>query len=550
MVFAQDGKVTLTKSASYDQLNKQVNKYSDEGLPKSAIATLDILLEKAEEDRNFAEYINALKLWAGYRMDVAPDSILPDLQRMENLFVNPMLTNASDVKSRQAILHALLVSVYGTVRNSSLTRRNEELNELCKNKAKEHTFAALENKEALAGVDAKPYERLYEHNEDSRLYNNDVLSLLLDFLANQGFSNIYIKDSKEEFLKQLEQTHQIYQQKRMRDAAMLVQMRIWDLQSNLASKKDRLSIDEKRKLLKKMYEENSDAETAADACMAYYNMTSFKSNQERLQFLRMAQQRFPNSPYASVFKSYEKSLFDKQVSVNVDGSVVAERPFEIVVVHKNVKEVNVMVETKKGKAVFQKTVVSEGFIQSDDYVEDLRRDTLSLSLQPGVYTVTARCEDMQEVSKEFRVSTLKLITYILPGESRTVCVVEALSGKPVPGCKVFLGETRYEKGKTMEVVSDTTYTTDKNGIAMVSQYKQWDWAYAEKSKDDISNHVSLDRMYNRDYDEEDDIHYTIFTDRSIYRPGQTVYVTGYVYSQLGDDVSRERTSIGFHAQRP
>ena len=59
MIFAQDGKVTLTKAASYDQLNKQVNKFSDEGLPKSAIAILDILMEKAEEDKNFAEYVNA-----------------------------------------------------------------------------------------------------------------------------------------------------------------------------------------------------------------------------------------------------------------------------------------------------------------------------------------------------------------------------------------------------------------------------------------------------------------------------------------------------------
>ena len=542
LTFAQDGQVTLITAASYDQLNKQVEEYDQQGLPKSAVTTIDVLLQKAEDESNFAEYVNGLKLWAEHRMDIAPDSILPDLQRMEKLFGSTMLTDVADAKSRQAILHALLVSVYGNIRTSSLGRRNEEMNELCKTKAREHTFAALEDKEALAGVDAKPYERLYKPYDDSKLFNNDVLSLLLDFLESRGFNNIYIPHAKEKYMEQLQQTLQIYQQKQMRDAEMLVQMRIWDLQAGLESKSQRLSRDKHRELLKKMYEQNSDTQAAADACKAYYKLTSFKTNQEKLQFLRMAQQRFPDSPYKEEFNAYEKSLFDKSVSVGVEGSVVADKPFEIHVNHRNVRIVEVKVDTDKGKTVFSENVVSENYVQADDYVENVISDTLSLQLKPGVYTVTARCEDRQEVSKEFRVSTLKLITYQLPGEKRTVCVVNAITGMPVPGCKVFLGENHYEKGKAKEVISDITYTTDKNGNALVSTDDKWDWAYAEKDKEDVSNHVSLTSRSQRDDEEERETYYEIFTDRSIYRPGQTIYVSGYAYSQLGDDVRVEKGS--------
>ena len=86
MTFAQeDGKVAITSAASYEQLNKQVETFNKEGLPKSAISTLDIIMQKAEKENNFAEYLNALKLWAGHRMDISPDSILPDIQRMEQM---------------------------------------------------------------------------------------------------------------------------------------------------------------------------------------------------------------------------------------------------------------------------------------------------------------------------------------------------------------------------------------------------------------------------------------------------------------------------------
>ena len=540
LVFAQDVKVALTTDASYEQLNKQVETFNKEGLPKSAISTLDIIMQKAEKENNFAEYLNALKLWAGYRMDIAPDSIIPDLQRMENLFSSRLLTQATDAKPRQAILHALLVSVYKSVQNSRLAMRDDEMNEMCKTKVREHAFAALAEKEALAGVDAKPYKRLYKPYDDSRLFNNDVLSLLMDFIERNGFTNFYVPHSKEKFLEQLQQALQLYQQKQMRDAAMLVQMRIWDLQSNLTSKSQRLSRDSHRELLKRMYEENSGTEAAADACMAYYNMSNLKTNLEKLQFLRMAQQRFPDSPYKEVFNAYEKELLDKTVSLDLEGNVIADRPFNIRVNHQNVRMVEVKVDNDKGKTIFEKNVVSQNYIQSDDYVEEFLTDTLSLSLQPGVYTVTARCDDKQEVSKEFRVSSLKLVTFQLPGEKRTVCVVDAATGRPVPGCKVFLGKNHYENGRPKETVSDTTYTTDQNGIAMVSAYDKWKWAFAQKNKNDVSNHVSLTSRYQDDDEEERETYYKIFTDRAIYRPGQTVYVSAYAYSQLGDDVRMEK----------
>ena len=534
-VFAQDGKVTIDKKATYEQLHKQAADFSDQGLPKSALEVTEFIRQKAENEQNFAEFISAVKMRAALRMDIAPDSIIPDLEYMEGLFDKPIV-KSKDVPQRQAILHAILVSVYDDVRTSRLARRNDELTAQCMEKVKFHTEEALKQKEALAGVSATPYKPLYMECDDSRLFNNDLLSLISDFISQQSFRAPYYHDANVE-LAHLNQIKDIYQLKQMRDAALLVQIRIWERQHNLTSKSERLSYSDMRELLKRMYEENADIETGADACMAYYKMRSFNSWMERLQFVRMAKNKFPKSPYVKTFEGIEKECFEKSVSVGVDGNVIAGQQFKIRVSHRNVPKVDVKVIDDKKKTVWQQTVTSEGFIDSDNYVEDSRTDTLFLSLSPGLYKVIASAENKQEESKEFRVSTLKLISYMLPGEDCTVNVVEAISGLPVKGCKVYPGKNKRVDGKWKDVISDTPYITDANGtvkIPLGDDGEKWDWAHAELSKDDISSRVTLDFRRNYEREIKEQLNYEVYTDRAVYRPGQTVYVSGYVYSKFGD----------------
>lgn len=532
-----DSKPGITASASYDKLYKQVEQYDNEGLPKSAISVLDVILEKAEHDRDFAECVNALKLKAEREMDLSPDSIMPFVERMEALFDAPIVANAADAKPRQAILHAILVSVYADVRNSRYNWGNDEFREQCREKEKTHTLAALSDMEPLAGVDAKPYGRLFTSCEDSRLYKNDVLSLILDFVMRYGVDSFHFEHPQERQVEYLRRAHQLYSQLSMGDAALLTQMRIWEIQSRMDSRKGRISKDERKQNLKRAYEDNAGLEAAADACKAYYGLATFNTNMERLAFIREARQRFAGSPYLKELEEMEKSLFDKSASVDVESHIVADKPFKIQVIHRNVREVEVKVEDGQGKSVFHQTVVSEGYVKSPDYVEDQKIDTLTLSLQPGLYTVTALSENKREVTRQFRVSSLQLISCLLPGETeRMVYVVNAVTGEPVQGCKVTLIENSYAGGTLKEVLSDTTYTTDHNGIAKVSAQERWVKAFAQASPEDISNAVSLQDRRGRYDNERRNEYYRIFTDRAVYRPGQTIYVTGYAYTQLQDEV--------------
>ena len=129
-LFAQDGKVVVDKKATYEQLHKQAADFSDQGLPKSALEVTELIRQKAEDELNFAEFVAAAKMRAALRMDIAPDSIIPDLKYMEDLFDKPIV-KSNDAPQRQAILHAILISVYDDVRTSRLARRNDELTSQC-----------------------------------------------------------------------------------------------------------------------------------------------------------------------------------------------------------------------------------------------------------------------------------------------------------------------------------------------------------------------------------------------------------------------------------
>jgi uncharacterized protein YfaS (alpha-2-macroglobulin family) len=63
-----------------------------------------------------------------------------------------------------------------------------------------------------------------------------------------------------------------------------------------------------------------------------------------------------------------------------------------------------------------------------------------------------------------------------------------------------------------------------------------DYVQAWLTETDYTERMYIRSRYSYDEKQEDEnVHYTLFTDRSIYRPGQTLHVAGFVYAQRGDD---------------
>ena len=120
-------------------------------------------------------------------------------------------------------------------------------------------------------------------------------------------------------------------------------------------------------------------------------------------------------------------------------------------------------------------------------------------------------------------------------------VTDAMTGEPQQGVKVVF----YKKDK-QEYISIKETTTDSRGIAETPVEKR-DIIYVELSRgeDKAFGRPSLGWSNFQENDEEFHHRINVYTDRSIYRPGQMVYVGGFAYCwQHGEaPKAEERTDL-------
>ncbi|WP_165732571.1 alpha-2-macroglobulin [Polaribacter sp. 20A6] len=114
-------------------------------------------------------------------------------------------------------------------------------------------------------------------------------------------------------------------------------------------------------------------------------------------------------------------------------------------------------------------------------------------------------------------------------------IVDRNTGKPVKNAEVSLSNNKPRRGASI----NKTLTTDKSGFA---SFKSDDY-YADviikvKTKDDVAtfgNHYLYKTNGRQPNEVNESLQSFIFTDRSIYRPGQTVYFKSIVIKKQGEE---------------
>lgn len=160
-------------------------------------------------------------------------------------------------------------------------------------------------------------------------------------------------------------------------------------------------------------------------------------------------------------------------------------------------------------------------------------------LSGGRYLILARSEPFSTAGDAvfaysfIQVTNLAIIETTFPDKSRFQ-LVNRKTGYPIEGADVHLKTRRETNYKTY---TDKHYTTDKNGFVEVILPKKTSTSFNAMVtfKDD---HAVFENFYVHNYnDEEEDsqqiVKAFLFTDRSIYRPGQTVYFKGILMKNEG-----------------
>ncbi|HIP35432.1 MAG TPA: hypothetical protein EYG85_01105 [Crocinitomix sp.] len=208
----------------------------------------------------------------------------------------------------------------------------------------------------------------------------------------------------------------------------------------------------------------------------------------------------------------------------------------------------------KSNAVFSKNIdlINEGDYQNHHF------EFILPSLDKGLYLIASTTQAPFSNSKPlvYTLVTVTNLTYqILNKEDEAqILVTDRISGEPVEQAKVSIKYKEYNRktGKYIEKILGI-FTTDKDGIVNVkhsldNRYYLKYYCKIEKDED-VYNEGAF--YLNKSYGNSPKTKVTtsFFTDRKIYRPGQTIYFKGIVKESTGNKHSLKKnykTTVYFY----
>ena len=511
---AQTAKTNKKKTMdNYEELWKQIEEYQKKDQPRSAEKIVLKIYDKAEKEKNFGQLMKAGMMLMTVQCNISPDSAFTAIDKLAAMPTGNV--------AEEALKNALMSSVCSGI-PWSITSYNEDNRKRFDTGIKEYARKSIENMEELARVSAQAYESLYTEGVDSRLYQHDVLSLVVLFLDNRN------RFSFEDNVAMYEKAARIYRDKGMVDAANLMQMMAWDYQTKLESNSKRLRQEDYVQKLKTMYEQNLNTETGADAFVEYMrNVNTQKKTltyAQQMELARWALKQWPDSKLSNTIKNIEIEALRPEVSIDqgksLNGKLYANQEFSVFIRHRNVKSVTVKVDNK--------VVETLNFPYVEGTAEELQVVELKMKQGAGLHWVTLESGGVRDKT-QLQLTSIKTMCFIMPWGERMVVVVDALTGRPVEGCKV-VGTWSERVGREWKSKTEE-YLTNKNGEAVVGN-KVKEVSAIRCEGDTCQNY--LFGYYDNYRGNRKNIIYQCFTDRAIYRPGQTVHVSGLVYRQDGD----------------
>ena len=269
--------------------------------------------------------------------------------------------------------------------------------------------------------------------------------------------------------------------------------------------------------------------------------------------------KFPKSQGAKNCENLVKRIEEPQIDISLNSVQLPNEAIPAVLEYRNTtapyyrivkvseKDLKKLDELRKEElieALNKKTAVAEQELTLAAEIDYRNHSTLIAlpALERGFYYLTATTkkgitEENKVLIIKFQVSNLGFITD-QKDERMTVVVVDRKTGKTVEGVTVEAHRREWDyKSREYKTIIIGTPKTDRNG--RVEFAKTGDNSFCINLRRDDDNLLSdkYFRLYERYKSNSEVFSTTLFTDRAIYRPGQTVYFQGITTRRQGEDLS-------------
>lgn len=544
------------QAQTYDNLWKELEVLERKDLPKSVISEAMKIYDKAKAEQNVPQMMKAYLTAMQYRSLLTPDSLKVDMNGLEQW--------ASQTGSMEdkAILYSIL---------SEMTMPADV------KKGLGYLQASLKDKDRLLLIPVEKLRPMVRVGEASKRYFRDNLynllarraiqimqqyrwqaaakanqtnSLSVDMTDMDQFVTYqFVPVSDCDLTAAVMQTYQsllkAYDTETEREGWLLTGIDALNyLYRNFSGN---FSNDVCQQELRKWIHTYPAVKTVPEAYLALAQFLQYQNNQvERLRIVREGIAGYPRYEGINQLKNIEKEILNASLSLEIATAYPGEQQ-SVKVNYKNLTGITLQlykVNLPVTSAVLQNRTThfesKYARLQREEHfslkptTDYLNVDT-TLTIQApqaGIYFLKAVPDGKKGVSDGtlMNVTALKTIYRPLPDGTLELVVVDAVSGQPVSEAEVTIYT---EKGGGYS--PQQTYQADKQGtlkLDFLNSNKYWYNAHTA-----ADNAMPILNLWKNDYYYKESKRKEVlqlFTDRSIYRPGQTVYVSGLAYEMEKD----------------
>ena len=505
---------------SYSYMWMYVENLAEEGYPKLAITKIEKIYEKAKNDKNMPQMLKAYLNRMAFRGEISSDSVQVDIKGLEKWAID----STTSVYDR-----AVLYSIMGGV---------VLLNDF--DKGTEFLSLSLKDSALLADYPASKLGVMVKSGHTNEQYMNDNLYEML-----------------------VRHAIKCYQDNLWSDTNCCVQCKINELYRSLLKHYE--NSGNRAAWLLTCLDAYPQADTAfwenlikeygeEEVCAEVYLRLSQEClrderNVECVNLLNKAIKQYPFYNRINVLKEMLNGLVAPELDVKAS-FVYPDKPISLSLNYRNLN--NLVVDVYK----VNMPIDGVGFSDLNEktlhkYTTFLRQENIKINPTPDyhsvdtIITLNALPNGIYYLQMEAHgkkkgignmvlyVSSLQMIARSSSSSRREIVVVDKENGHPVTDAVVFVYAKANGHYTFIDVLNENEYNLFDNNKYDSKLY------YQARTNDDKSMlPAQLDFGYFFDFEpnHKEKVNINLFTDRSIYRPGQKVHFSGIAYRQLGDSV--------------
>lgn len=505
----------------YDKLWKKVEDAAKRDLPRTQIEHLQKITDKAERDGNYGQLLKAewRKMWVWSQ--ISPDSLPPQMARLER--------KAAGYEATDPALAAVCYAALGK------TCRGQRIKGYDPDTASQAFFKkALADPAMLASKTVDAYGPFVEKGRDAAVFGGDLLSLI-------GYT-----------AGDYETMHAYYAATPNRAATLLTALDL--IRQNARQSGDmyagRLEGSAYAASLDSLSQLYSDLNVCCEVAIAKYELMGTCRDvtaKDKADYINYALDRWGEWPRAEELRNAMRLLTCPMFKISSCNSTIQPgTTVRLPVKARNIDRLTLTLtrldvdgtvkqdprNDNDYKRLMAKASADKKrsetltFNGHADYEEV--EDTVTISgLTTGVYMLemTAGGNGPAPERRLLYVTDMYVVHHKLPGDKLRVAVVSGTTGQPVAGAKLYM---EYGRGMTRTVTCDAAGETTINAKG-INDLKLRACTAADNAMPYTDAWNSFG-YYDADTKGE---YVSLYTDRRIYRPGQTVHVAAVMRSVDG-----------------